>query len=250
MKYENNYTNEINDVIKNTKLTDSDSLILTNCLRTIRNKDLLSVFKDMYKLYLNDYSMIELSKIYNRSPRTIQWIFKNLGLNRDRFQAQKIASKKRDYVKIRKTFKETMLNRYAENQVLGSKVEEYSRIQVSLILNQLLPNGEVIVGINTMTKVGELDIPIVIFYGDKLYKFGIEIDGLFFHNRIERKNADSAKDYRLEKIGYKIFGLDTKAYFNDKDYVSTIKYENELKNKLVYICNIIKNTIRIDCVQK
>lgn len=96
MKYDTNYTNEINDAIKNTKLNYSDSIILTNCLRMIKNKDLLSVFEDMYKLYLNDYSMIELSKIYNRSPRTIQWIFKNLGLNRDRFEAQKIASKKRN----------------------------------------------------------------------------------------------------------------------------------------------------------
>lgn len=116
MKYDTNYTNEINDVIKSTNLSDYDSITLTNCLRSIRNKELLLVFEDMYKLYLNDYSMIELSKIYNRSPRTIQWIFKNLGLNRDRFQAQKIASKKRDHVKIRKTFKETMLNRYVENQ--------------------------------------------------------------------------------------------------------------------------------------
>lgn len=142
-----------------------------------------------------------------------------------------------------------MLNRYTENQILGSKVEEYARVQINLLLNNILPNSEIIVGINTMTEAGELDIPIIIFYGDKLFKFGIEIDGLFFYNSIERKNADSAKDYRLEKIGYKIFRVDTKAYFNDKD-ISIIKYENEFKNKLLYICNIIKNIICIDCAQK
>lgn len=73
-----------------------------------------------------------------------------------------------------------MLNRYTENQILGSKVEEYARAQINLILNRLLPNKEIIVGINTITEVGELDIPIIIFCEDKLYKFGIEIDGIFF----------------------------------------------------------------------
>lgn len=52
----------------------------------------------------------------------------------------------------------------------------------------------------------------------------------FFHNNTDRKKSDLAKDCRLKKIGYKIFRLDTKAYFEDTDDVSIIKYENELKN--------------------
>ena len=53
------------------------------------------------------------------------------------------------------------------------------------------------------------------------------------------------KNSNLNQLGYKIFRLNTKAYFNDKNK-PVIKYENELKSKLVCICNEIKNVIHLE----
>ncbi|WP_297423788.1 hypothetical protein [Clostridium sp.] len=242
MLYKKEYNKQISDLIKNTKLSDVENKTLIKCLNCLHNQDVATVFEDMYKLYLNNYSMIELGKIYNRSARTIQLIFKKINLNRDRNQAQKIAAKKRNYIEIRKSFKKTMLERYVDNQLAGSKIEEFARYEFGFLLNKLIPDADIIIGINTMTNKGELDIPIILFYKNKVYKYGVEVDGEFFHDSEERKKADASKDFRLNALGYKIFRLKTKSYFTNESN-STIKYIEDLKSKLLIISNIIKEEI-------
>lgn len=67
-----------------------------------------------------------------------------------------------------------------------------------------------------MTKVGELDIHIIIFFNSKIFRFAIEADGKIFHDNINREKSDLNKISNLNQLGYKIFRLNTKAYFNDK----------------------------------
>jgi hypothetical protein len=133
MLYKKDYNSIVVDIINNTELTLEEHKVLMNCLKYLKNKDVFSVFEDMYKLYLNDYSMIELGKIYGRSARAIQLIFKSVGLNRDRFEAQKIAAKNRNYAEIRKSYKKTMYERFIDNQLFGSKIEQLTRCELNIL---------------------------------------------------------------------------------------------------------------------
>lgn len=243
MVYKRDYNTIVTDIIASTKLTSEQHNVLLNCLERLKNKDVIPVFEDMYKLYLNNYSMIELSKIYGRSARTIQLIFKNLGMNRDRFEAQKIAAKNRNYVTIRKSYKKTMQKRFVDNQLFGSRIEQFARYELNVLLNELIPESDIIVGINTVTKVGELDIPIVVLYHDSVYKYGIEIDGNYFHNEENRKKFDCDKINKLNQIGYKVFSIETKAYSSNKNSKETIIFQDELRARLLDICKTIKNDV-------
>jgi hypothetical protein len=240
MYYEKKYSPDITEIINNTVLSNQQEDILKSCLNLLINKDSYYVFEDMYKLYLNNYSLIEISKLYNRSPRMIQVIFKNVGLNRNRCSAQQIAAKKRDYVAIRKKYKNTIFERATDTQLFGSKIEQYIRYEFCILLNEIFPNYEVLVGINTMTKVGELDIPIILLDDDKFYKYGIEVDGEFFHIDEKRGEQDISKSNKLNKLGYKIFRLKTKAYYNN-EHIPKLVYENEIKLKVIHICEKIYN---------
>lgn len=247
-KYFKKYSNEIKNIIDNTFLTNDQENILKNCLFNIKPY-LKEVFEDMYKLFINDLSCNEIGQIYNKNERTIQYIFKNFGLERNLHQAQKIAVKKRDYIKIRKSYKKTMLKRLTNNQLQGSSVESVIRHEISQMLQEALSNEyEIIVGINTITSAGELDIPIIIIYGENHYKFGVEVDGIFFHEGKTKISSDFQKNIKLKKLGYKIFRLETKAYYRENS-IHGIKYYNEIKNKLIDICNDIYNIIINDSTQ-
>lgn len=115
--------------------------------------------EQIYKLYLLQYSTTDIANIFDISNRTVQHYFKSVGLNRTRKECQAIAVKKRDYVKIRKTYKKTMAERAVSNGANGSDIEQYVRLKLSLLLNENLPNEKdiAVVGINTITPVGELD---------------------------------------------------------------------------------------------
>lgn len=129
-----------------------------------------------------------------------------------------------------------MLERYKENELQGSKIEQYARSKLSIDLNDLMINigGEAIVGINTVTLVGELDIPIILILNNEFYKFGIEIDGSF-HKCTSNRERDEAKTKKLNDLGYTIYRIQTKAYFNSNK--ETIIYANELDLKLKHVVN-------------
>lgn len=241
-QYIKNYSDEIKNIISTTILAEEQNNTLKECLFKVK-PNLKDVFEDMYKLFINNLSCNDIGKVYGRNERTIQYIFKNLNLERSLYEAQKIAVKKRNYVNIRRSYKKTMFNRLATNQLFGSSVENVIRYEISEILREILPdNYEVIVGINTLTTVGELDIPIVILNGNKHYKFGIEVDGALFHQDKEKVSKDLEKDIRLSKLGYMMFRLETKAYYKiQSDH--NLKYYAEIKSKLIDICNSIQNII-------
>lgn len=240
--YIKNYSDEIKNIINTTILTEEQNNILKVCLSKVK-PNLKDVFEHMYKLFINNLSCNDIGKVYLRNERTIQYIFKDLNLERNLYEAQKIAVKKRNYVNIRRSYKKTMFNRLATNQLFGSSVENVIRYEISERLKEILPdNYEAIVGINTLTTVGELDIPIVILNGKKHYKFGIEVDGTLFHQDKDKISKDFEKDMRLSRIGYTVFRLETKAYYKmQSDH--RLKYYAEIKSKLIDICNNIQNII-------
>ncbi len=185
-KYIKNYSDEIKNIINATILTEEQNNILKECISNVK-PNLKDVFEDMYKLFINNLSCNDIGKVYGRNERTIQYIFKNLSLERNLYEAQKIAVKKRNYVNIRRSYKKTMFNRLTTNQLFGSSVENVIRYEISENLREILPNGyETIVGINILTTVGELDIPIVILHGNNHYKFGVEVDGTIFHQHEDK----------------------------------------------------------------
>ena len=99
MKYYKEYSEELLEVLTNFKFTKEQKKEYNKAIKTLhKNSPVREVFKDMYIFYQSEFSMIEIGKIYNRSPRTIQLAFKKAGLNRDRFEAQRIATKKRNYI--------------------------------------------------------------------------------------------------------------------------------------------------------
>lgn len=198
----------------------------------------LDEIENIYKMYLMDYSTSEIADVYNKGNRAIQILFKKVGLNRNRFDAQRIAVKKRDYTKIRKTFKKTMKERFVENQLFGSKIEEYARIEFSQILNSILPY-ESIIGVNTVLKNGELDIPILVLKENKVYKFGVEVDGKVFHK--DKYNKDIIKNEKFNKEGYQIYRLSTKSYVNNEKVI----YKEDIKQKINLICNQIKEELTL-----
>lgn len=238
--YKKDYTEEVQNIINNKKLNKNQEIILNNILKEMGKEHYLYVvFPDMYKLYLSDFSTNEIAGIYKKSYRTIQLILKKYGLNRTKHEAQKIAVKKRNYVEIREKAKMTAINRQTDNLINGSNIEQYARTYINISLNSKIKQykGQAIIGLNTVTTAGELDIPIIILINDMVYKYGVEIDGAYYHNE-EKDNNKAAK---FNDIGYKIYNLYTKAYCNTNN---EIIYKKELINKLDdIVLDIINNII-------
>lgn len=104
--YIKNYTQVQKEILKNTKLNPEQIKEFNTCIAQLSpGHPVINVFKDIYRFYICDMPVSDIAKMYNKSTRTIQMILKDVGLARDRYKAQRIASKKRDYVAIRKTYK-------------------------------------------------------------------------------------------------------------------------------------------------
>ncbi|MZK53358.1 hypothetical protein [Clostridium beijerinckii] len=249
IEYKKNYSCELQEKINNIKLTDKQEETLKFLLPKMQQceEPATPVFEDLYKLYCANVSTSDIAKIYSKNIRTIQLLLKKCGLARDRKKAQSIAVKKRDYVQIRETFKQTMLDRRINNEMYGSEIEQYVRQRLALMLNKEFKklNGEAIIGVNTVTPVGELDIPIIILLDNKYYKYGVEVDGMGFHKTRSPKWSnvkDAEKEENLNKLDYKILRIETKAYMMKDE--PKIRFENELKGKIKETVKTILNDFK------
>lgn len=237
------YSDEDIKILNNTPLTDEELILISNLKTKLKDKSFASAIEAFYKFHKNNYSTSDLSEIFKVSSRQIQRIFKDMGINRDRFEAQQIAANKRDYIEIRKTYKKTMIERLTDTQLSGSLLEQYLRHQVDLMLGYILPQSEIIVGINSMNVINcESDIPIIIINNNALYKYIIEVDGYVSHKSESGKKRDKNKDTKAYYKGYTLFRINTKAYF-DSSETPKIKYEKEVKDKLVKIVNAIASEV-------
>jgi hypothetical protein len=157
------------------------------------------LYKYRYKLKI---APSEICKLVGKSKRTIQYHLKAFGWQYDIFEAQKMAAKKRDYADIFRQNKAHQLN-----NAFSSKPEEYCRQKLSELLTQNV-KGEIIVGVNNRSILdgAEIDIPIVIIKNNKIYKYAIEFNSEFWHNKYS-KDADNTKVDKINSTKYKYFEI-------------------------------------------
>jgi hypothetical protein len=235
------YCDEDTQILASTPLSSEELELIYQLKMKSKGKAYENIIEELYKFYKNDYSTSDLAEIYNVSIRQIQRIFKFLGINRDKVEAQQIAVTKRNYSNFKESYKKTVLERLTDTQLTDSLLEQYIRYELDLLLSETLENCEVIVGINSMHHIdGEFDVPIIIISKSFLYKYIIEVnDGTTTKITSSKdKNRKSKAFYR----GYTLFTLETKSYFDSQD-TPKAKYEKNIKNKLLTIANIITSEV-------
>lgn len=230
MKYnKDKYTEDIKNKLKNCVLTEYDNEIIKKLKENTKSKDINNVVSDIYILFEKyKYSPKEIGELYSRSARTIEIFLKNNNLQRDRFEAQKIASKKRNYKEIMNKGRNTIFN----NSCFGSNPEQHLRMELNTKLPIYFQNFEIIIGMNNKSILDdgkEVDIPIIILNGNKIIKIAIEFDGAYWHN----KNKDEKKDVLLKNKDYKIFRFKQNNKTN----------KNDIDNFIYDIIKYIKNNI-------
>jgi transposase len=160
-------------------------------------KTQMDLYVDLYKLRFIIRAPIEIiARYFDVHRETISRILKKSGWNFTKNESAQIASKLRDYKQIRLKAKQTLSNN--NTLLMGSAPEEYVRQRLNLEIPMHIPNAEIIIGINNtsiLNNGNEVDIPVVIFYGDKVLKFAVEVDGDFWH--VNRENEDNRKESEL-----------------------------------------------------
>ena len=228
-----NFNNKINviakdeEIIRNYIFSEEEEKELNELKILLGDSKWGHKIDEVYKLWLNNYSTSDIAKRYNVNIRTIQVMLKNIGLVRDKYEAQAIAKNKRNYRDIILKGKNTML----KNGIGTSNKEEYTRQRLNQELQINFPDDDIIVGLNnrTVLNVKEIDIPIVVIRGNKVIKIAVEYDGYYWH-----KNKNSKVDPLKEK-GYKLFIVCSKENATDKQINEDI--ETVIKKVITYIEN-------------
>ena len=237
------YCDEDKKMLDNALLTNEEKLILNNLKIRMKDKTYSPIIEALYKFNKSNYSPSDLSEIFKVSTRQIQLIFKDLGINRDRYEAQQIAVGKRDYEGIRKAYKNTILEKLSDTKQFEFSSDQYVRYQVYILLSELLPECEVIVGISSMDIVNnEIDIPIIIINRNSLYKYIILFDTSIASKKEPVKNRNKNKNLKAFYKGYTLFKISSKAYFDLSDNPK-IKYEREIKSRLLEIVNSVTSEV-------
>lgn len=185
-----------------------------------------------YYTQILEYSTTQIASHYGVSVRSIELVLEELGLNRNRFEAQKIAVKHRDYSQIRATKKANRLNSLSAD-LFGSNPENYIRLFLNELLTIHVPNGVTsIVGLPSQNIVrnNEIDIPVVLILGNQtIYRFAIEINGTYWHN--DKDAHDIAKANKCYGSGWNYVSIDIKRSYS----------VNECKEKVINTVDYILN---------
>ncbi|HBJ1649399.1 hypothetical protein [Clostridium botulinum] len=238
-EWKGTYDKKALDILNTIVLNDEQKKELNRCMNEMKPYR-KNAFPDIYKLFVGEMSCPEISKYFNRSASTFQYLFENLGIQRSRKDAQEIAGAKRDYGAIRKTFKKTVKKNFIKTQLFGSDIENIVRVELKEYLSELLGDDyEVIVGINSIIKKKELDIPIVIINNDDIYKFGVEVGNTFTHNK-DKFVKDKEKIKKFGNDNYTVIALYTKATFYENGHLRNYTH---IKNEVKRICEEIKQKI-------
>lgn len=92
-RYLKNYDKETKKLIDSIVLTSSQEKQLNKCMEelpTYGNVMLRDVFPDMYRLFVYGIPTERIAEIYSRTVRTIQGIFKDFGVERDKEAIKKL----------------------------------------------------------------------------------------------------------------------------------------------------------------
>jgi AraC-like DNA-binding protein len=80
-------------------------------------EQITNLIEELYVLrYKLNLSIGDISNYYGKEESSIQKMFKELGWNRNRYEAQAITTTKRNYTEIRAKSKQTLLNMSANNE--------------------------------------------------------------------------------------------------------------------------------------
>lgn len=210
------------ELFKNTILAEDDEIKISKIKEFCEGKKNYYIVKEIYMMWKNNYTPEEIANVYGKNIRTFQVFFKETGLNRDRYEAQAIASTKRDYKEIMAKGRETMLKN--NTAIFGSKQEVYLRTLLNCKLPIELSNSEVIVGLNNKSILNdgkEIDIPIIIIENGQIYKFAVEYNGDFWYE----EDKDNYKSNLAYKKGYKLFYIQPKNNATNKQIKEQIEYD-------------------------
>ena len=211
------------DLINNTILSEEDIVAIKSIENKLKGSKNFIISKELYIFHKNGYTPQEISDIYGKNYRTFQLLLKEVGLNRNRWQAQAIASTKRNYKEIQLKGRQTMVKN--QTNIKGSSQEQYIRELLNCTLPMEFPNLEIIVGLNNKSILEngkEIDIPIIIINKNNIIKLAIEYDGSFWHQDIEE---DKYKDNIINEKGYELFRISPKGQATLKQIRETIDFE-------------------------
>lgn len=236
---------ELIDKIQNIKLSKIEEKIIAEKvdllskkqLQNYRNKntdfDAYNTFKNIYIMYCKFMmSANEISIVYGKTRKSISTLISNLGWTRTSEERQKLASKKRDYNKIKIKSRKTRVK-----NVCLSNSEEYIRQMLYIELKRFYENSEVIVGINSTSYLNsyELDIPIVVIHNGTLFKFALEINGAYYHRDPKIKLRDTIKSQFFTEQNY--YYIEQILTDSTSNYLNSIVYNISQEIKL-YIENL------------
>ncbi|MBC8059922.1 MAG: hypothetical protein H7Y18_04575 [Clostridiaceae bacterium] len=243
-KYESiTYSDQDNKILDNTKLSKEDFLLIKDIKIRLKEKSFSSAIEAFYKFHKNNYSPSDIGEIFKVSSRQIQRIFKDMGINRDKVEAQQIVVSNRDYSETRKNYKKTILDGLTDTELTGPFLQQYIRHEIDLFLGEMLPKCEIIVGINSMNVYNNDNaIPIIVINNNSLYKYIIDVNDTVSNKLESGKNRDKSNDSKAHYKGYTLFRINTNVYLSSSDNPK-IKYEKEVKDKLMEIVNLIATEV-------
>lgn len=191
-------------------------------------------FKCLYicRFKLN-YTTKQIASLFGQSQRTIQELLKKVNWNRTREQAQQLAANvSRDYKEIHTKANKTRLKNRAIGK--GSEAEEYIRTHLKNELDAL--EWEVIVGCSTLSILGngrEVDIPIIVFLNNKMFKFAIEVNGKYWHDADKQAERDQEKIKELKNKGYTPFVIEVDTQNESQITARTNEVIKDIKSKVI-----------------
>lgn len=171
---------------------------IEDAFRKQEGYELLEFIKNKY---INDgMSAQDIAKIVGVTKKMMYDYIKKHGFSKSQHQARQdaIRTGKIDYVEINKKGRKTRLK-----SISRSNKQDAFREMLKFHLETLskkYPSIEVVTGYNEYAILHnlEVDIPIIIFNNDHVYKIAIEYDGEIFHS----EESDKEKDDLLKEKGW------------------------------------------------
>ena len=231
-----NFNNKINviakdeEIIKNYIFTEEEEKELNELKILLGDSKWGHKIDEVYKLWLNGYCPGDIGRRYNVKARQMQSVLKELGLARNHKEAGILANSKKNWTEILAKGRKTLLER---NRVGSSDKEEYLREKINIELHLKFPNLEFTVGLNNRTILNgkEIDIPIIVIKDNKILRIAVEYNGWYWHK--DREEKDNIKKKELEKLGYKVFILESEKGANTEQINKDI--DNVINGIITYI---------------
>lgn len=214
MKYVGSLSNYLYNYNNNNQKNKEEKLIVPN-LKGKQPKTVDKILKEHLGISYKDFlkqkyideklSPAEISNLIGVSPKRISERIREYGLSKTPSQARKDAIERgkinyNDINKKREKTRSKLISRSNTQDTLRELIKHHLEYQL-----ENYEGIEIITGYNEWSVLGnlEIDIPIIIFYDDNIYKIAIEYNGEYWHDDIR----DGHKEDLLIKKGWKLFTL-------------------------------------------